>query len=113
MEIKIISVGVAGKSFFQDLESGDIYYMDKRGDDVRQSVNEDFHPMNTQGVFIDDELFSGKTFDSLESARKYASKLSLENTLSFLRFTEPAKQDLQKARARLLRTLEAELELYQ
>ncbi len=112
MEIKIISVTVSGKSFFQDLESGVIYYMDRRGDNVRVSQDSDFYAMNTQGVFIDDSLFSSKKFGSLESARKYASKLSIENILADLRYQEPAKIDQQKSRAELLRIFESELKLY-
>lgn len=113
MILKILALYVEGKAFVEDVERRTIYYMNQRGDELRPAEDEDFYPMNMQGVFLESEDYKEKQFKTLDEAQKFISNASINCLIKAVEnLPENATPKMKHAAQQLLKIYREELKMY-
>lgn len=77
MDLAIKVVDADGKSFVEDLDDESMYFMGKRGEELRPTVQDDFLLENFKGEHVPPCLYHMARFDALEDARRFICQVSL------------------------------------
>ena len=78
MDLAVKVIDVDGKSFVEDLDRETMYFMGRRDEKLRPTVQEDFLLENFKGEHVPPCLYHQERFSTLEEAHEFICKVSLK-----------------------------------